>query len=341
MPVWRPWLTALAASVVFLATALAVALWLWHHRPEQREIVTPVTPTVPTSRDAPDPAPPAPPAPRLTVVASRPPTVFEKLAVRAAAAEAQAKYRQSRQVPRIDEAVGRLAADPNLEPAAVLAELSEALPRNLIADRLTAIARTGHAARKSAAVRLLGELGEASALPLFAEVSRDAPDEAAKAAAVEAIARLADAPTLAAMAKDEPIEAHRRRLYAGLLGRNDDPRAAVLYLRAVADRRTRGAALAALDDVTAPPLDALFAQLGHADVSVQLAAAKALGHVDGPAVTRRLAGMVHRGEHRGPAVAALLYSDGPEAAAALRAARRYPKLSATIESVHVQASHMF
>ena len=81
----------------------------------------------------------------------------------------------------------------------------------------------------------------------------------------------------------------------------------------------------------------LFAHLGHSETAVRFAAAKALGRINGPVVSRRLATLVERDTHRREALAALVYSRGKEAAEYLRAAQRYPELAGDIASVKVQA----
>jgi hypothetical protein len=87
------------------------------------------------------------------------------------------------------------------------------------------------------------------------------------------------------------------------------------YLVFLSDPATAPAALAALDDVPSPPVEVLFAALNNPRRATRLAAARALGRIDGPVVTARLAAMVRANVNRREALAALASSDGPEAKA--------------------------
>jgi hypothetical protein len=62
-------------------------------------------------------------------------------------------------------------------------------------------------------------------------------------------------------------------------------------------------------------VDALFARLNDPRRANRLAAARALGRIDGPVVTARLAALVRQNVNRHEALAALASSDGAEAKA--------------------------
>jgi hypothetical protein len=92
------------------------------------------------------------------------------------------------------------------------------------------------------------------------------------------------------------------------------------YLERVADPQTRAAALAELDGMTPPPVEPLFASLSDPHAELREAAALALGRIDGPALTRRLIGMVERDQSRREAFLALASSRGREAQRFVRGA---------------------
>jgi hypothetical protein len=209
--------------------------------------------------------------------------------------------------------------------------------QELLVERLAGIARSGDVALRPAAARLLAGLRLRSTLPVFIELARQ-PD--IKAIAYEQVIAMADDATLARLAQAEADAQDRRRLLAALVER-DRPQATLAYLRQVVDTRTSGSALDALDEVRNPPVDGLVAQLDNPDARVRFAAAKALGRINGPAVTARMAALVERDVHRREALAALMYSRGKEAARYLDAARKYPELAAAIDSVQVQTSRSF
>lgn len=109
-------------------------------------------------------------------------------------------------------------------------------------------------------------------------------------------------------------------------------------LEAIAGKRGTAAALRELK--AAPDrrqvVEQLFARLDDPRVEIKLAAAKALGYLDGPAVTARLAGMVEANRHRREALAALMQSDGREAREYLRRAAAESDLETAMRSVAVQ-----
>jgi hypothetical protein len=242
-----------------------------------------------------------------------------------------------------------MATDPTADPAALLAELTRPpatpppvppvppVPQDLLVERLTGLSRSGDPPLRPVAARLLAGLRLRSTLPVFLELARQ-PET--KAVAYEQVIAMADDATLARLAQAEADGHHRRRLLAALVGR-DRPQATVAYLSQVADTRTSAQALDALAEVRHPPVDGLVAQLGNPNAKIRFAAAKALGRINGPAVTARMAALVERDVHRREALAALMYSRGKEAERYLDAARKYPELAAAIDSVQVQTSRSF
>src|SRR5687767_47505 len=330
----RTW--AAAAAVLLVAAGVVWFALARQWRQVQPEIVGPGTPTPIQPQIEPEPrkqaAPEAPPA-----VVVRDPTARERLVMAGAEVRYQARVRQAPLVDKVDAAVARFATDPAADPAALAEELSRSVSQDVVSQRLIALARSGTGPRRAAAARLLAELRLPRTLPLFLELARD---KSTKAAAYVGIARLADDATLARLAQEESDAQHRRLLLAALVSRGR-PQATVAYLRHVANPQTSDSALNALADVKSPPVDALFAHLGHSETAVRFAAAKALGRINGPVVSRRLATLVERDTHRREALAALVFSRGKEAAGYLRAAQRYPELAGDIASLRAQAGRSF
>ena len=325
---------AAAAAVAAVAAAVVWVVVSRQHRPEPQD---PVNLVKKPSTPAPVTVAPSTARERPPVVVVREPTNRERLAIAATVLQHRARQQQARQAAQVDEAVARLAGDPQVDLAAALAALTRAAPREFVASRLTSLARAGSGSHRAAAARLLGEMRLPATLPLFLELARD---PATKDAAYPSIKRMADDATLARLAQSEPDGQHRRQLLATLIER-ERPGATVAYLRRVVDPKTADSALDALSDVKSPPVDALFQHLGHPETAVRLAAAKALGRINGPVVARRLADLVERDTHRREALAALMYSRGNEAARYLEAARRYPELADAITAVQVRVSRPF
>jgi hypothetical protein len=111
-----------------------------------------------------------------------------------------------------------------------------------------------------------------------------------------------------------------------------------LYLKYVRDPATRDDALAATERVQHPPLNQLLDALDDPHEDVRLAAARVLGRIDGPVTTAALVRRVNDPAIRREVLAALMFSDGPEAATFLRAARGDPRLAAQVHSLELQRS---
>jgi len=144
-----------------------------------------------------------------------------------------------------------------------------------------------------------------------------------------------DARTLASLALEEKEPQRQRQIIAQLI-QSDDPAAVGLYLQLVVDRKRRNLALDALADVKEPPVQGLIDQLSNPRVAIRFAAARALGRIDGPVTTEQLVALVKRNTQRREALAALLYSDGPDASAFLANARGVPALASTLRAVEIQ-----
>ena len=184
---------------------------------------------------------------------------------------------------------------------------------------------------------MLGVVGTDTSLPLLLDLYAA---ENTRAAAASSIAELLAPNQLARRIVGEP-DPERQRHLLGVLVSHPAPRALSTYLSFVANPATSDAALAALDDVADAPVDPLFTHLDAPRTDHRLAAARALGRINGPAVSERLARMVARDVHRREALAALMSSDGPDASRFLSGFRQIPSLLSVIRSVELQLRNPF
>jgi hypothetical protein len=146
---------------------------------------------------------------------------------------------------------------------------------------------------------------------------------------IRAAAAASDSPTLGRLAGREQDPAVRREMLSVLFARND--RASVnVFLDRVEDPKTSADSLACVAGVPNPPLQTLFQCLRSPQAARRIAAARVLGRLDQPAVSRELIAMVARGTFRQEAMIALLSSSEPTARQFLADAARNPMLSATL-----------
>ena len=190
-------------------------------------------------------------------------------------------------------------------------------------------------------VRLLASIATVRSLPGLVALARDPQT---RQAAMPAILRLADAPTLAMLARQTP-PAEGRHLLAAML-RRDSRQAVRLLLPLVKEPATLSAAIAGLDSIAADAqvrrniTAVLIDELQGPRVEDRLAAARALGRFNDPETAARLAEMADRNVSRREALLALIWS-GPRSAAAsaaLDAARRSARLSSTLRSLEITMS---
>ena len=144
-----------------------------------------------------------------------------------------------------------------------------------------------------------------------------------------------DPRVLAGMAWKEKEPRKQRELIAEML-RGQSNVAVALYLEMVVDAKRRSVALAALDDVKEPPVEALIGELWNSRVAVRFAAARALGRIDGPGTTFELVKLVEQNTKRREALAALMYSRGSDAADFMAGARQTAGLAMTVRAVEIQ-----
>jgi hypothetical protein len=128
----------------------------------------------------------------------------------------------------------------------------------------------------------------------------------------------------------------RRHLIATLLDRHSAD-AVMAYLELLNDPAIKADALAALDQVTKPPTDRLLATLDGPRADLRVAAALALGRIDGPVTTRRLIDRVAADRNKREAMLALASSRGADAQAFMRKAAASDELAALAQSAIAQA----
>jgi hypothetical protein len=134
------------------------------------------------------------------------------------------------------------------------------------------------------------------------------------------------------LTRSDLADADRLIMLQELLERGSDD-AIGLYLKQVADAESREIALALLDNLPRPPIQRLIARLNDPLVEVRMAAARALGRIDGPELTRQLANMAERNQNRREAIMALACSDGAEAREFVRRAAVSGSLVSVTKSV--------
>lgn len=313
-PPWRnPAATAAIAAAILLCTGVA---WMILARPRPRPALA-NSPSPPARAVVSPPldSTPRPPAALIALVDERrvhivradapAPVVGREPTVR----ELALLRRRDRRPPPPAQSGQPAASDPDaLAAVVVVSPDAEAVPR------FCAAARPEH-------------------FPLVRKLFND---PRTRPAALEAMARLADAATLARTARETNAPAHRRRLIAALLHRSDQ-QSLEPFLELLADVSTRADALAALDVVTDPPIDPLFATLDRPRGDLRRAAALALGRINGPVVTRRLIERVAADQGRGDAFLALASSKGRDAQQFLREATASERLSSWAKSAIAQA----
>lgn len=112
---------------------------------------------------------------------------------------------------------------------------------------------------------------------------------------------------------NEPPAADARDQGSKVAKMLESPRTIEAYLELVADRTTRDEALAALHQTKKVRVDALFAHLQSPRADLRVAAAEALGELNGPVITRRLITMIRADQNKREAYLALASSRGREA----------------------------
>jgi HEAT repeat protein len=313
-----------AAAAVLLATSAAMLIMMKRSHVGQR---VPLVLVQPRPRSVEGTGPEALPG--------KAPTPLQRLAIEQELARPP-RLPLHRAAATIDQAIAQLSADPAVDPEPLCAKLKGAIAPDLLLVQLRQRVTNLQGAQRAAAIRLIGISGNEQAVavlqPLLSE--SDARQEA-----LDAICQLASLPTLERLLASAQDDSERRKMIAAML-RRDPTEAMPAYLRFVENRRTRSVALEALDDLAQPPVPELMGALRSPQISVRLAAARALGRIDGPRTTAELVALISSNVSRREALAALLYSKGDEAKAAVAGASQSRELGAVVYSVQTQLQQL-
>jgi hypothetical protein len=133
---------------------------------------------------------------------------------------------------------------------------------------------------------------------------------------------------------DLPIE--RRQVLLVQLLTDGSSDAVRVFLDSVAQGATRTVSLAALDGTNDPPIERLIAALRDPLIDRRIAAARALGYMDGPVLTARLIEMAEHNVSRREAMIALACSRGEAAQRYLQRAAQSGPMIGLARSVRVQ-----
>jgi hypothetical protein len=274
------------------------------------------------------------PAPAKRAVESRDASLYERVVLESAFA----KRTSSHGLPAKREAIRRQIEElVVLISATAPSRIDQVLAESPIdparyEPMLWNLARRESPEHAVGAARILARVGTAESLPVLADLLGD---RATHEAAILGVCRLAGPADLARLAAVEPDGVSRRNLLRALLDRQTDASIG-LFLGFVGQRNFRADALDAIAAMQDPPVDLLLAYLEGSQKSVRLAAAQALGRVNGADVARRLSRSVFSGIGRQEALVALLLSPTPQAAIFLNAARRDLYLVASVQAAEQQ-----
>ncbi len=261
---------------------------------------------------------------------SRPATPDEELMFRLLLIRRQSASFKPVDDKLLDEIIEQRISDLNSD----LDQLAEPLlaNRQLHERSLAERIRLFSGPRKIAAIELLGTVGTGNSTALLMNLSLNPEDHAA---AVRALSRLAGPDTLARLAAEENDGQLQEEILAALLARGDS-QAVGAYLDFVSPSGIGQRGLLALDRVSDPPVTMLFEYLRGPQVSRRMAAALALGRLDGPEISEKLFGMVRGNAGRQEAMVALLASSGNEASRYVNLARQDLNLAGIINGAQYQ-----
>ncbi len=222
-------------------------------------------------------------------------------------------------------AVAAIVTRPGEDIAETARRLAEVCPNG--EARLRALVQAPPSSERAAAIRLLSTLGTRQSLVVLLWCSRQQEQPAA-----EAVARLSTAAELAALARAESDLKLSRRWMAALAERGS-PDAARRFLALVEDPIYSATALSACRFAKRPAVDTWFAALRSRRVATRMAAARALGALNDPEVSTRLARLAIDGTAGPEAFAGLLTSTDEVAEEFRRFARDDMRLWPTLRAI--------
>ncbi len=261
---------------------------------------------------------------------SRPPTTMERMMF-AASERRRLVQTDARRNKLLDKAIAKLVREPDVDVSTVADRLRPA--RTSHASQLVKIAgSTAETSERRAATRLLGVLGDATAVPALIELSQAGET---RDVALPALLRLADADTLGELIARESNEKHRQELLAGLLEQGTAASTA-RFLRFVQATSSRHTAIASLARCNDPPIPLLFEFLDSPQLPQRLSAGRVLGRLCDSRVVEHLIGMAQKDPFREEAMVALLQCPGDRATDFVRFARNSPRLRPSVHAAEIQ-----
>ncbi len=326
--------SAIAASFLLpLAVAIGfLALRTPAHRVEQRDTVQAV-PARPVSQEPLHEGPVAKvekPQPKETQRV-RAANTYERtmlLLHRARMAKARRAEKTEAENPFV---VAIAAVDSRPEDAAAVARrLAETYPDG--EARLLALLQMTQGSKREAVIRLLAPLATRRSLAVLLESCRQG---GYSVDAAEAVLRLCTATELAALARDEADSNLARTWMAALAGR-ESPDAARQFLALVEDPIHSITALSTCSSASRQAVEVWFAALSSRRVATRMAAARALGALNDPGVSARLARLAINGTTGPEAMAGLLTSTDEVAEEFRRFARDDVRLWPTLRAIDLR-----
>lgn len=262
------------------------------------------------------------------VFAPRAPNALELAAIQAESARPPVLPAKNA-VAVIDEALLESLRDPHGDLSVLAADLQRRVKPQILQVELRRQISDARNPARASAIRLLGMVGSPQSLSFLLPLLQEPK---VSPAAMQAISQLADISTIARLIPSAKDDAEKSQLIAAMLRRN--PAAAMSqFLRLVENDQTRQAALQSLDELDHPPMRELMAALSAANVADRIAAARALGHIDGPKTTAELVSRIDKNISRRECLAALILSRGKEAKTAVAEARQSPLLEPLVRAL--------
>lgn len=308
---------AVAVAAVVLIAGAGLAIWLGRP-PTMRPTQVVVAQPQPHSVEVVMPV----------VFAPRPPNPLELAAIQAESARPPL-LSAKKAVAVIDEALLTSLQNPHSDFPVLATDLQSRINPQILQGELRRQISDVRNPARAAAIQLLGIVGSPQSvsflLPLLQEPK-------VRAVAMQAICGLADVSTLVRLIPSAKDDAEKSELIAAMLRRNP-VETMPEFLRLVENLQTQQAALQSLDELDHPPTQELMAALGAANMADRFAAARALGHIDGPNTTAELVGRIEENRSRRECIAALLLSRGKEAKTVVAEARQSPRLQPLVRAL--------
>jgi HEAT repeat protein len=231
----------------------------------------------------------------------------------------------------LDSAIRQLSLHPDADarPLVDLPGLQQADVETILLRRLSRATD----AEQVAILRLLAIRGTQRSVPTLLRLARHDEIREKALSTLRQIVGVGGLPQVVQSTTDPPLRADLMRR---LLDAESEP-ALLGFLSLVRGEATRSEALAVAEAAPNLPIDELFALLDHPEQPLRFSAALVLGHVDGPAVTRRLiARVTEQPANSREAWMALLACRGELADEFFTYATRRPQLLGYVNNARLQ-----